>query len=154
MIKRKRVLKALVEKDKEHIKRFLKVHNVELQSNRISMLFKEEEIECKLYGGFINYKFIYEFRPIELLLKKPYWVKVELKYAWLKKSHFDKILKVSQLLINKIVQRQWPVNPKESNRYLDPCPNTQQLYGNLNFDVDWKARSIKMVLVANINFEI
>jgi len=154
MIKRKRILKSLAQKDKEHIKRFLKVHNVELQSNRISMLFKEEEIECKLYGGLINYKFIYDFRPIELLLKKPYWVKVELKYAWFKKNHFDKIVKVSQLLINKIVQRDWPVNPNESKKYLEPCHNTQQLNGNVNFDVDWQNRVLKMVLIANINFEI
>lgn len=127
----KKESKELIAQDKVHVINFLRAYNLKVKGNRISMLFSDS-FENPVYKNLWNLEF------------EPALVKVEFEILNLpnKRGEPQEIL---QILLNKIVERDFPENPDNISEYLR---QTQNNYCQQSIEI----KNNKIKLIGSIDY--
>jgi hypothetical protein len=128
-------LMQLVESDKNHIVQFLLAHNIKVK-NKITMLFSDGDVDENRMDQL-------SFTNLWELQYEPILVRVEFILESPKKEHsnFPGIL---QVLLDKIVDRDFPVNPNNTLDTSNTCPHFKSI------KIDQQQNGINIVMMGAI----
>jgi hypothetical protein len=115
-------LRSLVLLDKKHIKNFLKVHNIPIKHNKVSLRFFQGEtieLNSKNYQQFIDSNKFLNLWEID----EPHLVLIKFTIDGQLKENTNQFIGVMVNLLNKICSRSWPDNPDCPQEYLEVCNN-------------------------------
>lgn len=124
----------VVKVDKAHIINYLKAYNLKI-SGKISMLYSED-LENPQY------------KDLWKLKVEPSVVKTEFKIQNPDQIQKEKLHKLFEDLLNKIVVREWPDNPMNPCEYTTPILKSCTHYQSIDFKV--YTNKTKVVLVGAI----
>jgi hypothetical protein len=128
-------LMRLVESDKNHIVQFLLAHNIQVR-NKITMLFSDGDVDENRIDQL-------SFTNLWELQYEPSLIKVEFVIERPKESHSN-ITGILENLLNKIVDRDSPLNSGNTIDSSNTCPHFKSI------KIDEQQNGISIVMVGAI----
>jgi len=122
-------LMELVEFDKLHIVQFLLAHNIRVKGGEVNLFYSEGEGE-----PYLN---LWELQV------EPHLVRAEFVIERIKEEHWD-ITGVLEILLDKIVDRDFPVEPDKSLGTSTTCPHFKSI------KIDEQPNGINIILIGGI----